>query len=85
MTIDEELFEIVNGGKMWVTTSDGRQYNKGLDVAGLKGLRYFIKFYLARGNQMKYDAWLDCLRYNKSIPPEIQKAALELYLCEGDK
>lgn len=74
MTIDEELW-----GDVWNASSE-KGYREGLDNAGLKGLHYFIKFYLARGKSRQYEAWLDYLRSDRELPQEIRKAASRLFL-----
>lgn len=81
MSIDEEMWEIANDPEMWKIVN-GKEYNHGLDVAGLKGLCYFIKFYLARGSKKKYDIWLNVLIHDKSLPRKIQEAAFEVYANE---
>lgn len=70
MTMGEEMWEIVCSEK---------SLQKGLDIAGLQGLHYFIKYYLARGKRKQYDAWLDYLRNDRKLPQEIQNAALRLF------
>ena len=66
--------EILNAGDHAV------MYHDGFARSGLTGFHYFIYYYLAPKSGKKYDEWLDYFRYDKSVPPILQQAAIELYL-----